>query len=257
MELHIKDQFFVVGGAGSGLGRAIALALAAEGARVLAIARSAEKLAELSALSPIIETFAADLTYADTMPQLIKRLGNEQVHGLLINAGGPPVKPMLETTLADWDDAYKNLLRWKVDLLQNLVPGMVAARYGRIVFIESAAVKQPLENLVLSNSLRVAVVNMAKTLSQEIAATGVTMNILAPGSHNTPAINRVYEKKSIQIGMPVEEVREAAIAAMPVKRLGSADEFASLSLWLLSPLSGFVTGQTISVDGGSIKGIFG
>lgn len=257
MDLQIKDQFFVVGGAGSGLGKAIALALAAEGARVLAIARSLEKLEELSAESPLIEPYAADLTHPETVAKLNAYLGNKVVHGLLINAGGPPAKQTLETTLSDWDDAYKNLLRWKVDLLHHFVPGMIKLGYGRILFIESASVKQPLENLVLSNSIRVAVVNMAKTLSQEIAGSGVTLNVLAPGSHNTPAINRIYAKKSEQLNKPVEQVRQAAIAAMPLKQLGEATDFASLALWLLSPFSNFITGQTISVDGGTVKGIFG
>ena len=172
---------------------------------------------------------------------------------MVVNAGGPPAKTVLETTLDDWDTAYKSILRWKVEITQALVPAMMANKYGRILYVESASVKQPLENLVLSNSLRVAVVGMVKTLSQEIAKSGVTLNILGPGSHNTPAINRIYKKKSEQTGLSFEEVKKSAIQQIPVGALGEADDFASLALWLLSPMSRYITGETITVDGGSVK----
>jgi 3-oxoacyl-[acyl-carrier protein] reductase len=94
---------------------------------------------------------------------------------------------------------------------------------------------------------------MVKTLSQEIAKSGVTLNILGPGSHNTPAIDRIYHKKSEQTGLPFEEVKEKAIAQIPVGALGEASDFASLALWLLSPMSRYITGETITVDGGSVK----
>ncbi|KAF0238976.1 MAG: putative dehydrogenase, partial [Chitinophagaceae bacterium] len=160
-------------------------------------------------------------------------------------------------SLEDWDNAYQLILRWKVAITKAFVPKMVQQGYGRMVFIESVSVKQPVENLVLSTSLRVAVVGMVKTLSQEIAKSGVTLNILAPGSHNTPAINRLYHKKVDQTGLSFEEVKASAIQQIPTGALGEAADFAGLALWLLSPMSRFVTGQTITVDGGSVKGIFG
>jgi 3-oxoacyl-[acyl-carrier protein] reductase len=98
---------------------------------------------------------------------------------------------------------------------------------------------------------------MVKTLSQEIASTGVTLNVMAPGSHNTPAIDRIYKKKSEQTGLPFEQVRATAIQQIPVGFLGEAADFASLAAWLLSPYSRFITGQTISVDGGAVRGIMG
>ncbi len=254
MDLHIKQQLFLVGGATSGFGKAIAEALVAEGAHIIAVARGEEKLHELHLTAPEqIETLAGDISESEVIELLVDMVGSRQLHGMVINAGGPPAKTVLETTLADWDDAYQKILRWKVQITQAFVPKMVARGYGRIVFIESSSVKQPLENLVLSSSLRVAVVGMVKTLSQEIAKSGVTLNILGPGSHNTPAINRIYTKKSEQTGLPFDEVRENAIAQIPVGMLGEASDFAGLALWLLSPQSRFVTGQTITVDGGSVK----
>jgi 3-oxoacyl-[acyl-carrier protein] reductase len=254
MDLGIKNQLFVIGGATSGFGKAIVDALLKEGANIIAIARGEEKLKTLQAsASKQVEILAGDISDSVVIEQLVKIVGDRPLHGMVINAGGPPAKTVLETTLEDWDAAYKNILRWKVEITQAFVPKMMAQNYGRIVYIESASVKQPLENLVLSNSLRVAVVGMVKTLSQEIGKSGVTLNILGPGSHNTPAIDRIYKKKSEQTGSPFEEVKQKAIMQIPVGALGEADDFASLAVWLLSPMSRYITGQTITVDGGSVK----
>ena len=258
MNIEISNQLFIVGGASSGFGKAIAEALIAEGAHIIAIARGEEKLLALRSAAPNqVEILAGDLSNPSILQSLINKVGDRQVHGILVNAGGPPAKTVMETTLEDWDNAYQTLLRWKVALTQAFVPAMIKYGYGRILYIESSTVKQPLENLVLSNSLRVAVVGMVKTLSQEIAKSGVTLNIIGPGSHNTPAIDRIYKKKSEQTGVPFDEVRAAAIQQIPVGALGEAADFASLAIWLLSPLSRFITGQTITVDGGAVKGIMG
>ena len=182
---------------------------------------------------------------------------DRQLHGIIVNAGGPPAKTVLETTMDDWDMAYNTILRWKVELTKAFVPLMQPYNYGRFLFIESSSVKQPLENLVLSNSLRLAVVGMVKTLALEIATSGITLNIMAPGSHDTPAINRIYKKKSEQTGLEMDVVKEAAIKQIPVQFLGEADDFASLAIWLLSKNSRYITGQTISVDGGSVRGTMG
>lgn len=258
MNLAISKQLFIVGGATSGLGKAIANELIKEGAHIIAIARGQEQLLNLQNQAPEqIEILAGDLSKPEVLDQLIALTGERQIQGIVVNAGGPPAKTVLETTLKDWDDAYQLLLRWKVALMQAFIPKMAAAAYGRIVFIESVAVKQPIENLVLSNSLRLAVVGMVKTLSQEIAGSGITLNILGPGSHDTPAVNRLYEKKSAQTGRSFEEVKTAAIRQLPAGMLGNPADFASLAVWLLSPMSRSVTGQTITVDGGTVKGTFG
>ncbi|MFY7898631.1 MAG: SDR family oxidoreductase [Chitinophagaceae bacterium] len=257
MELGLANQQFIVSGASSGLGKAIAIALAKEQAKVIAVARGITALKELQDQYPEqITIIEADITQIETIDIIKQIIGNSIIHGIVVNAGGPPAKTALETTLQDWDDAYKNILRWKVALTQAFITKMTKAAYGRIIFIESSSIKQPLENLVLSTSLRLAVVGFVKTLSQEVAANGITLNVLAPGSHNTPAINRIYQKKSEQTGLLETIIREKAIEQIPVKRLGEADDFASLALWLLSKYSGYVTGQTISVDGGAVKGTF-
>ncbi len=258
MDFQISNQLFVVGGASSGFGLAISKALIAEGANIIAIARNEAALKELQALAPKqVEILPMDITNPQTIAAIQSKIGNRQLHGLIINAGGPPAKTVMETTMDDWDAAYKNILRWKIEIVKAMIPKLEAFTYGRIVFIESSSVKQPLENLVLSNSMRLAVVGFVKTLSQEIAATGITLNILAPGSHDTAAIERIYLKKASQTNLPVAQVKSEAIQQIPVKALGNANDFASLAIWLLSPVSRYVTGQTISVDGGMIKAAFG
>jgi 3-oxoacyl-[acyl-carrier protein] reductase len=254
MDLQIKNHLFIIGGATSGFGKAIAEALLKEGAHIIAVARGEEKLKALKESAPEQVAFlAGNMADIETISQLKTIVGKRQLHGMVVNAGGPPAKTVLETTLEDWDNAYQTLLRWKVAITQTFVPAMTEQHYGRILYIESSSVKQPLENLVLSNSLRVAVVGLVKTLSQEIAKSGVTLNILGPGSHNTPAVDRIYHKKSEQTGLPFEEIKEKAIAQIPVGALGEATDFASLALWLLSPMSRYVTGETITVDGGAVK----
>lgn len=254
MDLQIKNQLFIVGGATSGFGKAIAAALLQEGAQVIVVARGADKLKSIYGDQPTATIVEGDITQTSTIDLLKAVVGERSLHGMVVNAGGPPAKMVLETTLEDWDDAYQKILRWKVAITQAFVPAMIKAGYGRMLYIESSSVKQPIENLVLSNSLRLAVTGMVKTLSQEIARSGVTLNILGPGSHNTPAIDRLYQKKSEQTGLPFEEVKKAAIKQIPVGALGEPADFASLALWLLSPQSRYVTGQTITVDGGMIKG---
>lgn len=254
MDIKVKNQLFIVGGATSGFGKAIAKALLQEGAKVITVARGEEKLQSLYSNEPHAEIVAGDITQAVTIDQLKYIVGERQLHGIVVNAGGPPAKQMLETTLDDWDDAYQKIVRWKVAVTQTFVPAMMKTGYGRLLFIESSSVKQPIENLVLSNSLRLAVVGMVKTLSQEIAGSGVTANVLGPGSHNTPAIDRLYQKKVEQTGLSFDAVKQTAIQQIPVGSLGEPDDFATLALWLLSPLSRYVTGQTIAVDGGMLKG---
>ena len=254
MNLELNNQLFLVGGATSGFGEAVADALMKEGARVIVIARGKEKLQQQFENEPLAEIVEGDITQHETIELLKKVVGDQQLHGILVNAGGPPAKTVLETTLEDWDDAYQKILRWKVELTQAFVPAMIKYGYGRLVYVESSSVKQPIENLVLSTSLRLAVVGMMKTLSQEIAKSGVTLNVLAPGSHNTPAIDRLYVKKSDQTGLPFDEVKKNAIQQIPVGALGEATDFASLAVWLLSKYSNYITGQTITVDGGMLRG---
>lgn len=258
MDLKLTDQRFIVCGASSGFGRAVAVQLANEGAEIIAVARREQKLEELKEEFPDkVLTVAGDLTDEDTHNRIESAIGNEQLHGVVVNAGGPPALSPLETALYDWDEAYKSVMRWKIELVLRLISYFTAREYGRILFLESQAVKQPIPSLVLSNSFRAGVVGFAKSLSGEVAPKGVTVNVMAPGSHDTPAIERVIKKRSDDSDKTMEEVREELEASIPVGRMGKAEELASLAGWILSPHASFVTGQTFSHDGGSIKGLFG
>lgn len=258
MNLAIKDQLFMVGGATSGLGRGVAEAILKEGAKVIALARSADKLAELANTYPgQIETLALDLTEEAAIERLKAAVGARPLHGIVLNAGGPPAMAAKDTQLHDWDAAYHSVLRWKVALVLAFLPKLVAQGYGRLLFIESMSVKQPVENLVLSNSLRLAVVGFVKTLSNEIASLGITMNILAPGYHATPRIDSLLKKNAELKGVAEETIRATFVSQINVGFMGDPADFGALGAWLLSPQSRYLTGQTISVDGGVVKGTMG
>ncbi len=158
-----------------------------------------------------------------------------------------------ETTLENWDDSYKNLLRWKVEITQQLLPLFRENGYGRLVYIESSSVKQPIQNLVLSTSLRLAVVGLVKTLSQEVVGENITFNIIAPGSHATPAIERLIRKKSELEQISYEKAHEGWIKNIPAGFMGNPDYLGTLAAWLLSPLAEFATGQVYALEGGNVK----
>lgn len=256
MDLKVKQQRFVICGASSGFGEAIAKQLLDEGARVLLVARRGELLRDKFS-GQDVEIVEGSLTDSSTIDMIVQAVERDDIHGILFNAGGPPPSTPLQTNMGDWDKAWPLVMRWKIELALRIAPLLAEKGYGRMLFLESQSVKQPIPVLVLSNSFRAAVVGFAKSLSQEIASKGVTVNVLAPGSHDTPAIERIIKNNSSKKDISYEEAKDAMEENIPVGRLGQAEELASLASWLLSPHSGYVTGQTISHDGGSVSGIFG
>lgn len=254
MDLRLKNSCFVVTGSSSGFGRAIAEQLLSEGADVIINARGEEKLEELHKKFPEQTlVLAGDITTDAVISDLIRMVHGRKLHGIVINAGGPPAKSFIHTEITDWDNAYEKILRWKVKLTQELLEKFREQKYGRIVYIESASVRQPIENLILSNSLRMAVVGFVKTVSQEVAEEGITLNILAPGYHGTAAMERLFANKAMLLGITPAEARKEFENETRVGHLGDPEDFATLAAWLLSPHSRFVTGQTITVDGGLVR----
>ncbi len=254
MNLKIKDKTFIVCGATSGFGHGVTKQLIEEGAIVIAVARGEEKLNELKdAFGNKVDVFVGDITQSTTIKALVKKTENTELGGILVNAGGPPAMKFIESSLSDWDDAYKNVLRWKIEITQAFLSKFVEQKFGRFVYIESSSVKQPLENLVLSTSLRLSVVGMVKTLSQELPDKGVTFNILAPGYHFTPAVERLINKKAKDENISRKAAQKILEERIPLKKAGDVDNFATLATWLLSPLSEYVTGQVYAVDGGVLK----
>lgn len=258
MDLQVSDQRIIICGASSGFGEAIARQLLIEGANVVLVARRGSVLQDkFDHFKNQIEIIEGSLIYSETLDAIEKSAKSTTTHGILFNAGGPPTGTPLNTDMKDWDSAWQLVMRWKIDLALRLAPVFKEKEYGRMLFIESKSVKQPLPSLVLSNAFRAGVTGFAKTLSLELAKDGVTVNILAPGSHETPAIERVIKNNSSIRGISYDQAKKEMEENIPVGRMGKAEEFASLATWLLSPHSSYVTGQTISHDGGSVSGLFG
>jgi len=191
MDLKLSNKHFIVGGAGSGFGKAIAEALVREGAVVLAVSRTESKLRSLQKLYPDnIQCLTGDITKDEIHRKMFAWAEENKLDGILINAGGPPAGGFDDIEMEQWDEAWRTIVRWKVALTKLLLPVFRTQNYGRVLFIESVSVKQPIQNLILSNAFRPAVVGFAKTLSREVANKGITINVLAPGFHATAAMER-------------------------------------------------------------------
>ncbi len=250
MDLQIEGKKYLITGASAGLGKAVATALMEQGAKVWLAARNERALEELMLTRPgQIHIMAGDVTDS----AFLKRLGDSlppDLYGVFINAGGPPAKTIQETTLADWDEAYSLVLRWKIELTQIILPRFIALKRGRFLFSESASINVPVANLVLSNSYRMAVLGFVKTLVKELPVADITANVIAPGYHDTQALNRLFNKMATQNNISAEEARAIIRSKVPVGRFGEPGDFASLAAWLLSPLAGFASGQIFALDGG-------
>lgn len=247
-------MLYFIYGCSSGFGKAITLNLISEGHIVCGFSRSIPSID-----SKNFYHFKCDVT---SQSQLIHSLQYALETygtpvGIVLNAGGPPAGTALKTKPEDYRKAYNLVFEWKVRVVLHLVPHFIECGKGNILFIESQSLKQPISNLVLSNTLRLAVAGFAKTLAYEVAGLGIRVNILAPGSHNTPAIDRVIQKRADAAGISVEESRIQMEESIPIGRFGKPEELANLACWLLSDESTFITGQTFSHDGGNIRHIFG
>ncbi|HEV2141027.1 MAG TPA: SDR family oxidoreductase [Candidatus Dormibacteraeota bacterium] len=246
MDLGLKGRRALVTAASKGLGRACAETLIAEGARVFISSRDPEATARAIGASG---SLASDVSAAGEPDRVVAAvtdvLGGLDI--LIVNAGGPPPGTFQDAPLDAWDTAYQLTLMSAVRLVHAALPHMRNSDQGRIVFITSVSVRQPIPNLVLSNSLRAAVTGLAKTLSLELAPDGVTVNCLAPDAILTDRIRQLA-------GGDEEQVRRRA-EATPMKRFGDPAEFGAACAFLCSRQAGYITGQTLGVDGGSLRGV--
>lgn len=264
MDLGIEGRRAVVSAASSGLGKASALALSQEGARVTLLARDEMRLEKAAADIALAtgtkpDVASVDLTDGGAVDAFVSRMNErgDPVSILVTNSGGPPAKLFLECTPEDWETAFRLLLLSTVRLIRGFLPGMLDQGWGRIVCVTSTAAKEPIDNLLLSNSLRAAVSGMAKTLSREVGAKGVLVNTIAPGFHDTPALDRLV-KKMIDQGKATsrEEVYAKWLSAVPTDRLGDPAGFGRAVAFLASDACDYLTGVNVAVDGGRTRGAF-
>lgn len=257
MDLGLERRRALVTGASRGLGRAIALALAAEGADVVAVARNLERLNELPANSPAgrgkITVRACDLADASAIGRLSDVL--EQVEVLVLNTGGPSPSPADETSDTEWIKQFEAMFLSAVRLTRLALPGMRQRGFGRIIAVVSSGVIQPIPNLGVSNAIRSAVVGWAKTLAGEVASHGITVNCLAPGRIATERVAELDRGRAQREGLSLDEVERQSRVGIPVRRYGDAAEFASVATFLASSRSSYMTGDIIRVDGGMIHSV--
>jgi 3-oxoacyl-[acyl-carrier protein] reductase len=262
MDLGIRGRAALVGGGSSGLGRATAERLAAEGCRLAIWSRAAAGLAEVGAglrASHGVEVFelvgdAADPTAAARIAaEATAALGRVDI--LVLNAGGPPASDPTKTDPAAWGRAFQLLATTPIELATALLPAMREAGWGRIVAILSSGIRQPIPDLVYSNAGRGALAAWLKTTARAVAPDGVTINGVLPGRLDTPRIDSLDRGRAESTGQTVEAVRDTYLATIPIGRYGRPDELATLVTYLASDLAGYQTGTFSAVDGGLISGL--
>jgi 3-oxoacyl-[acyl-carrier protein] reductase len=261
MDTQLKDKAALVCGASRGIGAATARALAAEGAAVILVARNEAALTrlaeELGGFGQRAAPLCFDLSRTEKLGELADRALSlyGRVDILVNNTGGPPAGRNLGFTAEDWRQAFENTFLSAEVLTRLLVPAMAERGWGRIVNLTSVSVRQPVEDLILSNSIRAAVIGWAKTLSREFASRGVTINNIATGYTLTDRISALAEAEARESGGSSREVIEAMAAAIPMKRLARPEEIAQAVVYLASGPASYVTGVTLPVDGGYIRGL--
>jgi 3-oxoacyl-[acyl-carrier protein] reductase len=262
MDLGLRDRVAIVAASSRGLGKACALALAQEGAKVVICARHAEALSatadEIQAKTGgVVLWMAIDLTDPAQVRHLaeetLRRYGRIDV--LVTNNGGPPTGYFDDMDDEAWLAAYQKTLMSAVRLIRAVLPAMRAQEWGRIINITSISVKQPLDDLLMSNVYRPGVVALAKTLSPQVAADGITINNVAPSYTSTERIVEIFDGRAEREGRSVDEVMGEAVADYPMKRMARPEELGALVAFLASEQASYISGTTIQVDGGYYKGL--
>ena len=253
MDLGLKDRRALVTAASRGLGRACAEALAAEGARVFISSRDSAAIEKAGQAIEAAGWAAADVSKPGEPEGLVEqaraKLGGLDI--LVVNAGGPPPGTFQATPLESWEAGFHLTLMSAVRLVKAAVSDLKQSGQGRIIFITSVSVRQPIGNLILSNSIRAGVTGLAKTLSLELAPDGVTVNCLAPDAILTDRMRQL----AVAGGGDPEEQLKARAARSPMGRFGDPAEFGAACAFLCSKQAGYITGQTLGVDGGSLTGV--
>ncbi|MBT3391072.1 MAG: SDR family oxidoreductase [Chloroflexi bacterium] len=259
MDLELNGKVAVVTAASKGLGKATALALAREGAHIAMSARSeaiesaaAEIRAETNAQ---VITLRGDIAQQSHIDELVNATLEQfgQIDILFVNAGGPPPGNFLSLKPEDWEAACNLTLMSAVRLCYAVVPHMIARGEGSIIAAQSVSVKQPIDNLILSNSLRMAVIGLFKSLANELGPKGIRVNTINPTYTWTERVEQLMNDRATRSGRAVEEITAELVKQVPLGRMGTTEEFGRTVAWLASPAASFIHGQAIMFDGGMAK----
>jgi 3-oxoacyl-[acyl-carrier protein] reductase len=263
VDLRIAGRVALVCGSSSGLGRAIAVALAEEGCRVALNGRDEARLARAAdevvrhAPGATVERFRADVSVPDEAAHLVTRVRDRfgSVDILICNAGGPPAVTFHDATRDSWDAALRLNLGSTIELSRAAVPVMRKRHWGRIICLTSIAAKQPLPGLILSTTARAGVLGFTKSLADEVATEGITVNAVCPGYLRTERVEDLVAQRSAQTGKPPQEILSTFVGDIPVGRMGEPEEFAAAVAFLASERASYITGVALQVDGGFIRSI--
>lgn len=261
LDTELKGKRALVLGASQGLGAAIAEKLAAQGCDLVLAARNSQKLEEEAARlnkahGGVVFPLSVDLGDPDSVAAFILGLADKgDIDILVLNAGGPPGGSALEVADEIWRTQFEAMVLSQIRVVEAIVPGMQERGFGRVIAVSSSGIAQPIPNLVVSNALRAALANYLKTLAGEVAADGVTVNILMPGRIETARTTALDTMQAKKRGTTFEDVRAKSLATIPTGRLGHPDEFAQAAVFLASGAASYVTGSILRVDGGMVRGL--
>jgi 3-oxoacyl-[acyl-carrier protein] reductase len=261
MEISLKGKTALIGGSSKGIGLAIAKRLAASGASITLMARDESRLANIiqeldtqpgQKHQYLVVDFSDFSSYSSIIVNYFKK---QTVDILVNNTQGPQSGGALDKSLSDYQQAFDLLFKCAVYTTELAIPQMQKKQWGRIINVASITVKEPLNYLVLSNSMRAALVTWAKSLATDIAADQITINNILTGYFDTERISQLNQEKAQKLGISPEEVRAAMEASVPAKRLGKPEEYANLVCFLASKEAGYITGTNIPIDGGLLRSI--
>ena len=256
MDINLYGKNALVGGSSKGIGKASAIELAALGANVTLLARSAERLAQTlqqldTSKGQQHDYLVVDFNDQDDLEAVITRaVAQKSYHILVNNTGGPPAGPITQASKAGFLQAYHNHLLCNHLITILLLPGMKQAGYGRFANIISTSVKAPLEGLGVSNTTRGAVASWAKTMANELAAFGITVNNVLPGATATERLQEIIDNKAAKTGATPADVEAHMQGEIPMRRFGKPEEIAAAVAFLATPAAAYITGTNLTVDGG-------
>ena len=258
MNLGLENKNALVCGSTQGIGKASAMALASEGANVTLLARNEEKLKQVLSELPNNGQKHSYLVADFQKPNELKGIlenSNLEFHILVNNTGGPAGGPVFNATLDEFESAFTQHLKCNHVLVQAVVPYMKSQCFGRIINIISTSVKQPLDGLGVSNTIRGAVASWSKTLANELGAHGITVNNVLPGATGTERLSEILKNKSAKTGKSIDEVSDGMKNAVPAKRFARPEEIANAVAFLSSSAASYINGINLPVDGGRTKSL--